>query len=316
MSGPISEPSDVRAAVLVLATLARRANRRFTLAIDQVEAFLRKNGLSINGENAGLLRALVEGLVQEGGFVLVGLAEKAWQDLPPDVRQRFGPAEIEMPELSVDEAQDVLSAYLSPWPRDPDQPATFPFLPEAVRQLLIETGGNVRRFMQACHVVFDLAQSQTLAIDGSVVVKALFGSGGERAPSEDVVRQEVAQALARTAYTATSDLEIGGHVIDFAVKAGERVVLMIEMSKALFGLDEAVVAVQQIRTIRALVLISHIPFWWSWGTRHRMFARNLSRRLDASSSQMAMPTSRNSTALCLRPSHWSSPWRQVHSREG
>ena len=258
VSGPISEPSDVRAAVLVLATLARRANRRFTLAIDQVEAFLRKNGLSINGENAGLLRALVEGLVQEGGFVLVGLAEKAWQDLPPDVRQRFGPAEIEMPELSVDEAQDVLSAYLSPWPRDPDQPATFPFLPEAVRQLLIETGGNVRRFMQACHVVFDLAQSQTLAIDGSVVVKALFGSGGERAPSEDVVRQEVAQALARTAYTATSDLEIGGHVIDFAVKAGERVVLMIEISKALFGLDEAVVAVQQIETIRALV--RHQPY--------------------------------------------------------
>lgn len=250
--GAIDQPSEIRKAIHVLATLARRAGRPFTLAMDQMEAFLRTADGRIDGTNAGLLRGVVEDLVQENAFVVAAVAEQVWQEMPPDLRQRFGPSEICMPELSVAEAEDVLAAYLAPWPPGAGQPRTFPFLPDAVRQLLAESGGNIRRFLQASHVVFGAWPPGSAAIDRAAVRSALSSAGGDRAPDESAVRRAVEDALLKSNRRFRTDYVVDGQHIEYAVLSGERVVLAVEVVQAVFAQDEAKRAAHKMEKIHAL----------------------------------------------------------------
>ncbi|MEU6388094.1 hypothetical protein [Streptomyces sp. NPDC046939] len=250
--GAIDQPSDIRKAIHVLATLARRAGRPFTLAMDQMEAFLRTSDGRIDGTNAGLLRGVVEDLVQENAFMVAAVAEQVWQEMPLDLRQRFGPSEICMPELSVVEAEDVLAAYLAPWPPEPGQPRTFPFLPDAVRQLLAESGGNIRRFLQASQVVFGTWQPDSPAIDATAVRTGLNSAGGDRAPDECAVRRAVEETLQKFNRPFRTDYVVDGQAIEFAVLSGDRVVLAVEVIEAVFGQDEAIRAAHKMEKIHAL----------------------------------------------------------------
>jgi hypothetical protein len=252
VTGPIQDLPDVRIGIHVLATLARRAGRPLTLALDQVEAFLRTSDNAIERGNAGLLRAVVEAVVDEHGLLLAAMSEDAWQDLPPDVRQRFGPSEIPMPALSLGEAEDVLAAYLAPWPPAQEQPRTFPFAPAAVRQLLTESGGNMRRYIQTAHFVFNTALDDKLVIEAPTVMRALARTGGERAPKEAEVRRAVERTLRSRGARVEVDHVRDGREIDFAVLRGDRIVLAVEISAAVFGGDEAARAAEHLETVRAL----------------------------------------------------------------
>ncbi|MFB6580580.1 hypothetical protein ACFCYC_24780 [Streptomyces sp. NPDC056402] len=258
VSGVIDHPTEIRTAIHVLAALARRAGRPLTLAMDQVEAFLRTSGGTIDVANAGLLRGVIEDLTGENAFVVCSVAEQVWREMPPDVRQRFGPSEIQMPDLSEAEAADVLASYLAPWKPDLGQPRTFPFLTDAVRQLLVESGGNLRRFIQASHVVMtDRWTPAATGIDGAEVKGRLASAGGEWAPTEADVRRAVEKALQNTGRHFTADYDIEGQRVDYVVLSGTRIVLAVEVSEAVFGQDEAVQAVWQMEKIHALR--SHQP---------------------------------------------------------
>ncbi|MFG2980641.1 hypothetical protein ACGFYQ_05195 [Streptomyces sp. NPDC048258] len=252
VSGVIGHPAEIRTAIHVLAALARRAGRPLTLAMDQVEAFLRTSDGTIDVANAGLLRGVIEDLVGENAFVVCAIAEQVWRDMPPDVRQRFGPSEIQTPDLSEDEANDVLASYLAPWKPEPGQPRTFPFLTDAVRQLLVESGGNLRRFIQASHVVIDKWTQVTTGIDEEGVRCRLASAGGEWAPTEADVRRAVEKALQNAGRHFTVDYEIDGQRVDYVVLRGTRIMLAVEISEAVFGQDEAVQAVRQMEKIQAL----------------------------------------------------------------
>lgn len=250
--GNINDVPQVRIGIHVLAALAHRARRPLTLAIDQAEAFLTTDDGMIDRTNAGLLRSVVEAVAEEKGFLIAAVSGDAWRDMPRDLRQRFGPSEIELLGLSPHEASDMLAAYLAPWPPDAGQPQTYPFLDDAVRQLLVESGGNVRRFIQKSHEVFKATSPSPHGIDSGAVTRGLATAGGERSPSETDVRLAVERVLRKSGYPFKAQDVIDGHVIDYTVVQDDRVLLALEISQAVFGQDEAARAVQQIEAIRAL----------------------------------------------------------------
>ncbi|HKO20192.1 MAG TPA: hypothetical protein VJU82_15045 [Acidobacteriaceae bacterium] len=252
VAGRIEQLAEIRIGIHMLALLARRAGRPLTLAMDQIEAFARTSDGTIDSANAGLLRGLVEDLVEEKGFFIAAVGEDVWRRLPPDLHQRFGPAEIQMPELSLNEAEDVLSAYLAPWSSKANQAPAFPFLPDAVRQLLVESGGNIRRFLQASYVTFECWRPSSTGIEEGAVKHALATAGGDRAPDEEAVRRTVERTLRATEWNVLNDVDVDGQLIDFAVLSGQRIVLAVKISQAVFGKDEAIKAVRQIEALEAL----------------------------------------------------------------
>ena len=252
VAGPIEQPHEVRIGIHVLAALARRAGRPLTLAIDQVEALLRTSDGKIDGANAGLLRGVVEDIVAEQGLIMASVGHPAWQQLPPDLRQRFGPSEIEVPELSPAEAEDVLAVYRATLSPSSKGTPIFQLTPGAERQLLVESGGNIRRFIQACHVVCSAWPPEVTEIDRAQVVEALRTAGGERTPDTSTVRSLVEKTLQRTRGVVLADHTVDGQIIDYVVMEGGRIVLAVEISRAVFGKDEAAKAVVQLDKIRSL----------------------------------------------------------------
>jgi hypothetical protein len=252
VSGNIDDVLQVRIGIHVLAAVAQRAGRPLTLAVDQVEAFLTTDDGRIDRANAGLLRSVVEAVVEEKGFLLAAVSADVWRNMPRDLRQRFGPSEIELLGLSPREASDMLAAYLAPWTPDAGQPRTFPFRDGAVRQLLVESGGNVRRFIEKAHEAFKATDPGPRGIDADAVTRALATTGGERSPSESDVRLAVERTLRKSGYDFRAQHVIEDHIIDYAVVQDDRVILAIEINRAVFGRDEAARAARQIETIRTL----------------------------------------------------------------
>jgi hypothetical protein len=251
VEGNIEEATDATLALHVLAALARAARRPFVLVVDQVEALVETTDGEPVAGNPGWLRALLEAVSSEAGFFVAAISERAWKRLPPDLPMRFGPSEIPVRGLTVDEAEAVVAACLAPWHIDA-QKATpvYPFERDGIRALLVVSGGNIRRFLQACRLVFDRAAPEQAAIGSTLVVEASEGIS-QRAPSEAEVRQAVERVLGSRSVGYVADHRVGGRIVHYALLRGGRTALIVQLQEALFAKDEAESAVANLETIRA-----------------------------------------------------------------
>lgn len=152
----IDSALKVRMGIQALLTLGLRAGLLIAILIDQAESFVATADGGLRQDNAGILRAIVETVSVNSGFFALGISEAAWQLLPPDLRQRFGPFEIATTRLTETEAADLIALYVQPWITGGES-RTFPFLPDSLRAALRASGGNIRRFVQDCSLVFAAA---------------------------------------------------------------------------------------------------------------------------------------------------------------
>nr|WP_296064980.1 AAA family ATPase [uncultured Actinoplanes sp.] len=205
VDGNLADATDVRMALHVLAVLAMRAGRPFVLAIDQAEVLLRGPDDRLEQRNVGLLRALIEEVPHEQGFIVVSMNELVWRALPVDVRQRFGPSEILTQGLTSTEAVDIIKAYLGG--------ALWPFGRGAVRRLLATTGGNLRRFLQGCHVAFSAAEPDS-EITADSVDEALRREAAAITPEEHEIRSVIEHSVAQRGWQLTDAAPAGdGYLI-------------------------------------------------------------------------------------------------------
>jgi Cdc6-like AAA superfamily ATPase len=251
VEGNIEEPTDATLAIHVLAALARAARRPFVLAVDQVEALVETTDGEPVAGNAGWLRGLLEAVASEGGFFVIAISERAWKRLPPDLPMRFGPSEIPVRGLTIKEAEAVLAAYLEPWRDEADAtPSVHPFQRDGIRRLLVVSGGNIRRFLQASRIVFERAlPEQELIERGSV--EAALSAIGQRAPTDAEVRQAVERVLGSRSLPYVLDHDIGGQTVHYAALRGTRTVLIVQLQEALFAKDEADAAIANLDRTRA-----------------------------------------------------------------
>jgi Skp family chaperone for outer membrane proteins len=241
----IDDADAARLGVHVLAMLARAGQRPFILVLDQVESLVNPDD-TLDAGNTGWVRGLVEAVSSESGFIVVAMSSRAWKKLPPDLPMRFGQSVIPVRGLTIDEAEAVLDAYLAPWHPDPP---LFPFQPDAIRPLLVHSGGNVRRFLQTCHLVFDKVAPERKLIDAKTVRLAIVASP-QRPPTEEEVRHSIERVLTRTRSGFRADLEVDGVHVDYALMRGSRPALYVQLSESVFAQEEAESAVVSLTTIR------------------------------------------------------------------
>src|SRR6185437_13359976 len=108
----ISTTEAAMAALRLLSMLFGRGSRPLIVYVDQYEKLV----LDANGErlvdNIGRLRSLVEIIPRANGMLLVAGTEGAWEEMPRDLRDRFGDNLVTLAALSPEEAIDVVRLYL------------------------------------------------------------------------------------------------------------------------------------------------------------------------------------------------------------
>ena len=114
ISENIDDPLKIRTGIQTLLILSRRAGRPIAILIDQVEALVTTDATTLDLDNVGTLRAILEGAVGNSGLLIVAMRESAWQLLPADLRQRFGPSEIQTTGLTEHEASELVALFVAP----------------------------------------------------------------------------------------------------------------------------------------------------------------------------------------------------------
>jgi hypothetical protein len=187
-------------------------------------------------QNADRLHSLVEAIPREGGaFVLCG-SEDAYRWLRPDLRARF-PNHVAFVSLTPTDADQLLSIYL----RD-QLPGVFGH--DATTTMLRYSGGNLRRFLQIAHIVFEQAtRSQATAIDEAMVDEALQNSGRYYF-NLSIVKNETSDILA-SSHVRYQEVADGFDLLD----ASARVRMMIRFSDAIFHPEEAAQALDHLGLI-------------------------------------------------------------------
>ena len=109
----IEDSTKVRMGIQSLLILSLRAGRPLSLFIDQAETFVTADDGSLDQDNIGVLRAIVENVPENSGLFVMAIREATWAMLPADLVERFGPSEIETTGLTVQEATDLVRAVRS-----------------------------------------------------------------------------------------------------------------------------------------------------------------------------------------------------------
>jgi hypothetical protein len=247
----IQDALKVRMGIQALLIMSQRVGRPFALLIDQAETFVTFEDGSLDQENVGILRAIVESVPASSGLLVMAIRESAWIKLPPDLVQRFGPSEIYTAGLTMREATDLVKIYVSPWVEN--EVSTFPILPAGLREALRNSGGNVREFLQLCSLLFTVAAPDKHPIDGRFARKVL-SQDVSPVPDKGRLRSDLTELLTAAHVFFEPNYVIDkttGATVDFAVTdASGAVRAFIVVTDALFGPQEVTVAKTTLELVR------------------------------------------------------------------
>jgi Cdc6-like AAA superfamily ATPase len=146
----------------VFALLHGRKNRRFVLAIDELDRLLTSRPLEVEITKA--LQRLLQVFLSAGSFVvLCGLPEFR-RVLDADVTERIGHT-VTMPQLTGD---DVVRFIAEAQAREAELPRVD-FQAAAVEHLVRLVDGNARRVIQLCHELYRVAVEEDRPVDLTLV---------------------------------------------------------------------------------------------------------------------------------------------------
>ncbi|MDG4788015.1 hypothetical protein O7626_19070 [Micromonospora sp. WMMD1102] len=240
LSGLLDSPDQCRYGLQLLTLICTRAGRPLTLILDQAEKFLAQPDGRMVADSASFLHSLVEAVPDLGGMLVVAANDEIWRMLPDDLRQRFGVNDIACTALQPGQALELLGLYVLA-AYGPQAPAGYhapqPFTEDAVRKLLVISGGNPRSLLQLAWQSFDRLGPGQYEIDVTAVPDKVVRY--ERAQVEASVRR----ALWRLG-PLVRDPEPG---FQYAVALEGTGGLLVRIREASFYLEEAERAEDDIR---------------------------------------------------------------------
>ena len=262
---PLRSAADSVQSVHFLTMLCSLANRPLVVVIDQCESFVAPLDEQRPSETILHLQSLVEMLPRENSLFLLAGTPRAWRAFPPDLQQRLKYNVIPCDRLSLQMARNVLALYLNPIGRqgssdDASDEDIRPFTPGAVKELLERGGGMLRQLMQIASRAFDM----NTAKDGTEIDAGLIGKAASladvQANDPASVRGAIRDSLQVRGVPFTTDYELGGQTVDFAVllPSGDPR-LLIKVSRSAFFLDEANSAEDLLRLARAALGVKSRP---------------------------------------------------------
>ncbi|GII67480.1 hypothetical protein Skr01_75650 [Sphaerisporangium krabiense] len=174
VEGPILDSARCRFGLQLLAAMCSVVGRPLIIVIDQCERLILRHGGRPHTANLGLLHSLVERVPAERGMLILIGSESAWDALPPDLAQRFGPFVLATSALTLAEAEKLLGVYFAAAPGVPRLDR------EAIAHLLQVSGGNHRRLLQLCWEMYN----RTGATGGPELTPATRDSAGPAVEAE------------------------------------------------------------------------------------------------------------------------------------
>ncbi|MFC7101021.1 hypothetical protein ACFQQB_11415 [Nonomuraea rubra] len=220
----LDDPQRCRYALQLLAALTTRGGAPFVLVLDQCEKFLLHDG-TLLPRNSTLLQNLAETIPLAGGLLLLVCNLAGWDLMPPDLRQRLASAAHRLPLLTPHEAELLLTAYTGA--------ARGLFTDDAVRELLRQSGGNVRRFLQLSWLGYERGFSRA-PIGVETIARSVPGSA--RCPE----LTELAMLLEARLLAAGLVVERSGNgeeFVSFGLPDSRDPQVLITLSKALYADD-------------------------------------------------------------------------------
>lgn len=253
IAAPIGSAQQAAAALELLAALFTVVDRPLILFIDQCEKLAEGNSPAALA-NSGLVRSLIEAFESRNAALVLAGTQEGWDCLPEDARQRIGLNVIDSEFLTLDEALDLVRLYVTPLQEEfrPGVGGLFPFTEDAVREILQLSAGNPRKLLQYCHVMFRRAEPTRAQIDVAMVNSTAQAELANQFFDQPRVVQETRRILARQHYGFREEFSLAGMRFDFALLEDQRPVVVVNVSGAVFGRDEASNALLAADTVKKL----------------------------------------------------------------
>lgn len=144
-------------ALVIIITLFRYAGIRLLLYIDQLEKLLTGTDDKTIKTNAGILHTLAEKFSVNSAFLMIVGSNEGMKVMPKDFWERVGITSIKMDQVELREANDLIKLYIQEgdnYEQYQNEGEIFPFKTEAVKNLVDLCGGNRRRLLQTCYLVY------------------------------------------------------------------------------------------------------------------------------------------------------------------
>lgn len=242
----------------ILALLFGKIRRPLIVVLDQIEKMTLDVAPGLASQNLGRLHSLVEAFPQQGCFLALVGNEASYEALPRDLIQRFAGNVVEVPILALEEAADVVQAYVT-LPEKPFTPTSadvpikddqvFPFVVDGIKELLRLGGGTIRSFLQGAHAAFRRAAPDRARIDAAAVRLAR-----PELPSAEELLQQISAVVRRFGLTVEKQYALGDLSLDVAaLDDGGQPRLLIEIKEAAFHVDEVELALESMALSRKLL---------------------------------------------------------------
>jgi hypothetical protein len=248
VSGSIDSAKMAKYGLQLLAAMCQRAGTALIIYLDQFEKLVLDAGGDLDRDAAGLLHTLVEVLPRQDAMLVLGGSDRAWDALPPDLKQRFAFRVIESRGLELEEAAALVHLYLRPRDaalvdREVSEAELHPFTRDALRLVHLYSRGNARRFLQLCSAAYDAAGGGR--IDAEVARKAAEGSGVSHVDPQSALAEArtLAEARGFTAVEITGGLRL-------VYEGSDRVLVLVGQSTHYY--DEVLNAREHLDEIERL----------------------------------------------------------------
>jgi hypothetical protein len=220
VSGTIDTVATTQSGLRLLAALCARSDRPLIVYIDQYEKLVLEDGGQLNLPNAGAIHTLAEAIPQEDAMLILSGNDEAWDALPLDLQQRFGPRVVECRGFGLDEAAALVALYLHPrGEAQTERPIDFeqlrPFTEDGFKLLHLYSGGNARRLLELCAVAYD-ASGPDGVIDRAQACVAANEAGSWRADVASTIETMMRVARSR-GYTVRGSKDLPAEVQDALV---------------------------------------------------------------------------------------------------
>lgn len=218
----IDSADRVSSLIGAIAAMHRAVGRPFVLLVDELEHFARHDIAQRSWSNVTWLKRLLEHLGDAGALALVAGHWDAWKTTA-DYLDRFPQhSPIDLVKLKANDVAEIVERFLGARP--------VHFGEQQCRAIATATGGNMRRVMSLCNLLFRQTDGFALPLT-EAAIQAAWLSVAQRIP-QDQALEETASLLDKRGFETSTESLFGNLHFDLVARRADGRVILLEAKHA------------------------------------------------------------------------------------